>query len=561
MKKLMLIYLSSLALSAHAAPSSFSFSGTLTDSGGTPLTGPVNLVLAIYNPAADCLLYEETQTISTLGTDGSFSVNVGTGTRDGNDPSVAWNAVFANGPQIRAPGTNCSSGYTPSQTDIRRLRVTANSDILSPDFTITSVPMASVAETLNGKGIGDLIQVRNDGSYILTQTSIEDVFSTANYATLMNLLSGTGPYMQNNPGAPVSFNNQQIINVGTPISANDAANKNYVDTAVAATSGKIANQDYDFSSIGVGFGGGMVIAWDASANQWVAQLPEDPSKLPLTGGTLAGPVNFNAPTTFNNSATFVSTNNFPVTSPTAPAINFGGNTGLYSQSGALGLSVSGTARLTVASGGNVGIGTMNPNSLLDVNAGSTPLIGKFSAAVPPGQSATLAIANTHSFNNAASLTFMAGPSPTPTWEIGTDFNMSGTPDFYLYNQSYGAQPALYIDTANHIGIGTMSPQASLDVVGHIKSSGPAPAISSCGTSASIVGTDTKGSVTIGSGSVSSCQISFMNPYTPTPPVCVITWNETIPPAITFGVGATTTDLTVYFSGDANGKKFNYICLQ
>jgi hypothetical protein len=53
----------------------------------------------------------------------------------------------------------------------------------------------------------------------------------------------------------------------------------------------------------------------------------------------------------------------------------------------------------------------------------------------------------------------------------------------------------------------------------------------------------------------------MNPYTPTPPVCVVTWNEVSPPTVTFGVGATTTDLTVSFSGDANGKKFNYICLQ
>lgn len=123
------------------------------------MTGSQSLKFQIYEPAGLCLLFEETQTI-TLNSDGTFSVKVGSGTRAsaGVDGGLIWRNIFQNDAMLRASSSaNCTPGYTPASNDGRKLRVTVNGVTLSPDHTLSAVPMATVAESLQGKVPADFL--------------------------------------------------------------------------------------------------------------------------------------------------------------------------------------------------------------------------------------------------------------------------------------------------------------------------------------------------------------------------------------------------------------------
>ncbi|MFL5814831.1 MAG: hypothetical protein ACJ763_14750 [Bdellovibrionia bacterium] len=157
----------------------FTYQGQLLNNAGTPLSdSSVTIVLSIYNPSKSCLLYEETQTVDTTTTDGMFSVQVGQATtsggkRTGNDPGLRMATIFRNdGTQIRAAGTNCTSGYTASAGDgrVMQVQVTPSSTgvpvTLSPDEKIDAVPQAWSAETFQGIPLGNFIQLSGSDAVI-----------------------------------------------------------------------------------------------------------------------------------------------------------------------------------------------------------------------------------------------------------------------------------------------------------------------------------------------------------------------------------------------------------
>src|SRR5690349_2591689 len=94
---------SSAVFAADTSPY-FTFQGLLTDGGGAPLTSTVDLRLGIYDPAGNCMLYQEEQDgIDLSGANGTFSVRVGSPVGAGKriHPNGTYNAysmarVFAN---------------------------------------------------------------------------------------------------------------------------------------------------------------------------------------------------------------------------------------------------------------------------------------------------------------------------------------------------------------------------------------------------------------------------------------------------------------------------------
>ncbi|MBL7688303.1 MAG: hypothetical protein JNJ49_09725, partial [Bdellovibrionaceae bacterium] len=151
---------SPLATASNLAQN-FNFDGVLVDDAtGTPMAGPVSIKFQIYNPAGSCLLFEETHPAVALASDGSFSVLVGSGTRASAavDGGLSLKTVFQNSGLVRGvDATYCPSAYTPTSGDARKLRTIVNATALTPDFTLSPVPSATVAESLQGKAAADFI--------------------------------------------------------------------------------------------------------------------------------------------------------------------------------------------------------------------------------------------------------------------------------------------------------------------------------------------------------------------------------------------------------------------
>ena len=138
---------------------------------------------------------------------------------------------------------------------------------------------------------------------------------------------------------------------------------------------------------------------------------------------------------------------------------------------------------------------------------------------------------------------------------------AGSDDDDLYQIGDGTTPgsnvALTINTSLQTGLGDTTPTATLTVGGHIHTSGTAPTISACGAGTpSIVGNDNAGKVTIGTGVVTSCTLTFASSWT-NAPACFAN-NET-QILLTRATSTTTTvilDAAVTFDADV----ISYHCM-
>jgi hypothetical protein len=159
-----------------------------------------NLVvnIKILNPGKTCVLYEETQTVSTAA-DGRFNLQVGSATgsvkRTGTDPNNAMSTVFQNISAIATSNSACTSGYTPAAADLRYMRITLTPsstgvpETLTPDTVLDSVPTAIVAESLQGLDRTRVLEIGTPST--LSQTNVATVFSATNYPKLTSLLAGS----------------------------------------------------------------------------------------------------------------------------------------------------------------------------------------------------------------------------------------------------------------------------------------------------------------------------------------------------------------------------------
>jgi len=149
-------------------------------------------------------------------------------------------------------------------------------------------------------------------------------------------------------------------------------------------------------------------------------------------------------------------------------------------------------------------------------------------------------------------------SPVSNWYLGTGSDVSVT------------APALAVIKTGDIGIGTISPATKLHMSsGTLTLDGTAPkirtgastdpALSGCGTSPTIVGSDLAGTITVGTdgGGVTACTLTFAATYTTTP-ACTITGDNT---AVTLAFTArSATAFTVSSSADMQGDVLTYICI-
>lgn len=91
---------------------------------------------------------------------------------------------------------------------------------------------------------------------------------------------------------------------------------------------------------------------------------------------------------------------------------------------------------------------------------------------------------------------------------------------------------------------------------HVRAGGSAPALTSCGTSPAISGSDISGEVTMGTGSPTGCVITFNRAYT-SAPYCAVTWQATPLASQSYAVSNTAITLT---QTATSSNKVNYYCL-
>lgn len=102
---------------------------------------------------------------------------------------------------------------------------------------------------------------------------------------------------------------------------------------------------------------------------------------------------------------------------------------------------------------------------------------------------------------------------------------------------------------------------TLSIPGKITVTGTDPTLSSCGTSPTIVGNDTAGVVTVGTGAATECTLTFATTYT-AEPACVVTQHLNSTNPLYFSAkSATAFTVTTSSSASLVGTKFNYVCFK
>jgi|GEM_PF-3511892 len=334
---------------ALAAPDSFVLQGQIIKPNGEALeNSSVNFNIKIYSPGLDnCLLFEEDfSSVNMEDSAGLFSLSIGTGTRSGSDFEGTSNleSILKNSGSLNP--TTCVSGgptYTPSLTDERLLRLTfddgSGAVTLAQDHVIKSAPYSLYASQISGIDNNNILQANQNGAQ-LTQANLENVFaSPTDDDDLRDLIDGNSKdYLSSYPAASVGFNSQRVTDVGAPADANDATNKNYVDS-------NLGGESFNPGPLGMG-DSGKLLGWDGS--QWVTVATGNGDI--IDGGNSTG-------------ATLV----LGTTDTQSLELHTGGSTALTIDTSqgvslAAGLGVTGG----INTGGNVGIGTTNPSGALHV---------------------------------------------------------------------------------------------------------------------------------------------------------------------------------------------------
>lgn len=208
----------------------------------------------------------------------------------------------------------------------------------------------------------------------------------------------------------------------------------------------------------------------------------------------------------------------------------------------LGWATNGSQRAVIDSTGNMGIGSVNPTQAIDINGA-----GRFTGSG-------------NSFLNSTS-----GNVGVGTTLSLNKLDVAGAISVGTTNAGYFTAPANGMLVQGNVGIGTTAPQSALTLGGnaHLGSTGTAPSVANndCGSTvqgAVVAGsTDLRGSVTVGTLTVTSCAITFNVPFGRAP-ICLTQDDTNI-----LGVKSsqTTTKLTITSTTSMSSDVVAWICVE
>jgi fibronectin-binding autotransporter adhesin len=299
LKRVLLFLVLISTFSAFAAPGEFSYQGQIIKPDGQALEGSsVLFTIDLIEPglpgSSPCVLYSEQHTLNMAGSNGVFEIEVGRGVSVSSDYAGVTTVgdALSNAGTITAVTGGCVD-YTPAVNDGRQLRLTFEDGSSGPvtitqNHDIVSVPYAYSAASINGLTPADLLNSDTTASNVLTQANLVWLFEATRYSELQALINGTSTqYLSGSITSDISLGTNRITNLGAPTAGTDATNRDYVD-------GNVAGQTANTGTLGLP-DNGKVLTWDGAAGEWVASVPTgDSTKLPLTGGTMSGPIDMGA---------------------------------------------------------------------------------------------------------------------------------------------------------------------------------------------------------------------------------------------------------------------------
>jgi hypothetical protein len=168
--------------------------------------------------------------------------------------------------------------------------------------------------------------------------------------------------------------------------------------------------------------------------------------------------------------------------------------------------------------------------------------GTFSGNLTAGDTG----ADTHTVNGSMTITNGLNVSSSGITVTGSGLNVQGGTAQFDQN--------VVVGNAN---TDTLTINSKID--SHVYYTGTAPALSSCGTGATINGNDRVGTVTGGTGSPTGCTLTFASAYSTNAPVCVITPLADPGTSRIWISAVSTTVLTISFNVAANSFPWTYHC--
>lgn len=555
-------------------PAAFYSNGIVGD-GGTPAAPVLNSV-GLFN-GANCPFGVSSQTGPGTSTSpyAQFSICQTATTTTLNFLGVngeATPSVFLNigGVNYPFPGTGSGTVVGPPSSTAGHIACWNSlvGTLLSDCGALGTFASQSYA---NPPAIG--LGVSNVGRFsALTDTGITGVSTNCAYFDAAGLLHGTGSSCGGAGSVSSVFGRTGIVtaqsgdySIGQITGAGSAASQNIgtsggvVPLLNTANSWSATNLMVGITAQGTGLNQFLDLSTGAFNNSTI-RLGTGPTQSIAfgTGGFGISPQMYNDNNNPNSlELKLGSTNAFVVSNNPNGYFSLHGGT-VVEAFGADGGYSSFTAVATSGVGTNVGT---YPGFLCDeysgTNAGVLP--------VPSGQTTcaiSAAMWNGASDPSNAAMIMFATQDQTPTHN-GGGLQLLTTPNNSInitvgFGVSQAGNGGVTVGdaTVTDVGPGVLTVQKDVITGQHFRSKGSAPALSSCGTSPAITGTDNAGIVTTG-GAVTTCKLTFAVAWA-TAPVCITQTNNNSSPVTYVTTGPSTTSFTVTFSSSYNGG-FNYIC--
>lgn len=166
-------------------------------------------------------------------------------------------------------------------------------------------------------------------------------------------------------------------------------------------------------------------------------------------------------------------------------------------------------------------------------------------------SSSLTATSTGNAGNGTGVNFSGAGAGIAT---GTLSVVPGTVYYYTLGAPQGSGGAPGITVTDYIRSNTINTSWSLAAGGHILTGGPAPTMGTCGSGPTVLGNDTAGVITVGSGTVTSCTLNFAQAFAQAP-IPTESDNST---AVTGDISSvTSSSVTFGFSASLGGGKIYY----